>query len=189
MKAVVASLEHQGVLGDAFAEVSCFRAELYACLTARGEALFELCDALLCTVGPVRTLVDLALASEHRRGHGALCAGLNQGRIDVTRLRRVMASMPLLRAADGRIVLAADVSPWLRPDANTCPDRTFCHTFGREGTGATPAGEPRSQGSGCAAARRWQHTRSWRSAGAVRGGCQPREIGSVPKVQELPDLA
>ncbi|MGV9351410.1 transposase [Streptomyces spiralis] len=23
------------------------------------------------------------------------------------------------------------VSPWLRPDANTCPDRSFCHTFGR----------------------------------------------------------
>lgn len=39
--------------------------------------------------------------------------------------------MPLPRAADGRIVLAADVSPWLRPDANTCADRSFCHTFGR----------------------------------------------------------
>ncbi|GGR09103.1 hypothetical protein GCM10010195_74540 [Kitasatospora griseola] len=24
-----------------------------------------------------------------------------------------------------------DVSPWLRPDAETCPDRSFCHTFGR----------------------------------------------------------
>ncbi|MFE1328158.1 transposase, partial [Streptomyces sp. NPDC058741] len=66
------SLVHQGVLRDAFAEVSHFRSELYACLTARGDALFELCDALLCTDGPVRTLVDLALAPEHRRGHGAL---------------------------------------------------------------------------------------------------------------------
>ncbi|GGS13122.1 hypothetical protein GCM10010236_79360 [Streptomyces eurythermus] len=27
--------------------------------------------------------------------------------------------------------LAMDVSPWLRPDANTCADRAFCHTFGR----------------------------------------------------------
>jgi hypothetical protein len=26
----------------------------------------------LCTDGPVKTLVDLALAPEHRRGHGAL---------------------------------------------------------------------------------------------------------------------
>ncbi|GHK05691.1 hypothetical protein SY2F82_74880 [Streptomyces sp. Y2F8-2] len=31
--------------GDAFAEVSRFGTELYACLTARGDALFELCDA------------------------------------------------------------------------------------------------------------------------------------------------
>ncbi|WP_308314341.1 NF041680 family putative transposase [Streptomyces sp. GbtcB7] len=125
------SLGYRGVLRDAFAEVSRFRTELYACLTARGDALFELCDALLCTDGPVRTLVDLALAPEHRRGHGALYAGLNNGRIDVARLRRALVGMPLPRATDGRIVLAADVSPWLRPDANTCPDRSFCHTFGR----------------------------------------------------------
>jgi hypothetical protein len=104
---------------------------LCACLTARRDALFELCDALLCTDGPVRTLVDLALAPEHRRGHGSLYDGLNQGRINVSRLRRALAGMPLPRAADGRIVLAADVSPWLRSDANTCPARSFCHTFGR----------------------------------------------------------
>lgn len=28
-------------------------------------------------------------------------------------------------------MLAVDVSPWLRPDANTSADRAFCHTFGR----------------------------------------------------------
>jgi hypothetical protein len=28
-------------------------------------------------------------------------------------------------------VLAVDVSPWLRPNAGTCPDRSFCHTCGR----------------------------------------------------------
>lgn len=112
------SLVCPGVLRDAFAEVSRFRTELYECPTARGDVLFELCDALLCTDGPVRTLVDLALAPEHRRGHGALYGGLNQGQIDVARLRRILVSTPLPRAADGRIVLAADVSPWLRPHAN-----------------------------------------------------------------------
>ncbi|WTX01613.1 transposase [Streptomyces canus] len=121
----------QWTLRDAFAEVSRFRSELYACLTARGDALFELCDALLCTDGPVPTLVDLALAPEHRRGHGALYGGLNQGRIDVARLHRALVGVPLPRTADGRLVLAVDVSPWLRPDANTCADRAFCHTFGR----------------------------------------------------------
>ncbi|GKQ40715.1 hypothetical protein ALMP_72380 [Streptomyces sp. A012304] len=73
----------------------------------------------------------VALAPEHRRGHGALYGGLNQGRIDVARLRRALAGVPLPRAADGRLVLAVDVSPWRRPDANTCADRAFCHTFGR----------------------------------------------------------
>jgi hypothetical protein len=42
-----------------------------------------------------------------------------------------LAGLPLPRAADGRLVLAVDVSPWLRPDAATVPDRSFCHTYGR----------------------------------------------------------
>ncbi|MFF6984715.1 transposase [Streptomyces sp. NPDC008343] len=79
----------------------------------------------------MRTLVDLALAPEHRRGHGALYGGLNQGQIDVVRLRRALAAVPPPRAADGRLVLAVDVSPWLRLDANTCAERAFCHTSGR----------------------------------------------------------
>jgi hypothetical protein len=35
-----------------------------------------------------------------------------------------------------RIVLAVDAMPWLRPDAGTCPDRLFCHVYGR-GRGRT----------------------------------------------------
>ncbi|MCA6090981.1 transposase [Streptomyces sp. SCA3-4] len=38
--------------------------------------------------------------------------------------------MPLPKAADGRLVLAVDVSPWLRPDADPAPERCFCHTYG-----------------------------------------------------------
>ncbi|MFI1023342.1 hypothetical protein [Streptomyces olivaceus] len=40
--------------------------------------------------------------------------------------------MHLPKTADGRLVLATDVSPRLRPDSNTCTDRAFCHTFGRD---------------------------------------------------------
>ncbi|KPH99340.1 hypothetical protein OV450_5278 [Actinobacteria bacterium OV450] len=129
-------VEH-GFQQDPFTVVAEFRSELYACLTARSDALFELCDALLCTDGPVRTFVELALAPEHRRGHGALYSGINRGRIDVARLRRALTGVPLPRAGDGRLVLvlvlvlAVDVSPWLRPDADTSSDRSFCHTFGR----------------------------------------------------------
>jgi hypothetical protein len=52
---------------------------------------------------------------------------LNHGRIDIGRLRRSLAGLPLPRpAADGRLVLAADVSSWL-PTAvldavRLCPD-------------------------------------------------------------------
>jgi hypothetical protein len=93
--------------------------------------LFELADAVLCTEGPVRSLVGLSSAPEHQRGHGALYDGINHGHINIARLRNLVAAQRLPRAADGRIVLAVDVSPWLRPDANTSPQRSFCHTYGR----------------------------------------------------------
>jgi hypothetical protein len=112
-------------------DLSRFREVFYGCLTGRADELFELTDALLCTDGPVKTLVELALAPEHRRGHGALYDGINHGRIEVTRLRRALAGLALPRARDGRIVLGVDVSPWLRPDAPTSPGRLFCHTYGR----------------------------------------------------------
>lgn len=38
--------------------------------------------------------------------------------------------VPLPKAADGRLALAVDVSPWLRPDADTAPERCVCHTYG-----------------------------------------------------------
>ncbi|MFE6835112.1 transposase [Streptomyces sp. NPDC057705] len=124
-------LVQHGVQRDGFTTVTEFRSAPYACLTSRVDTLFELCDALLCTDAPVLTLVDLALAPEHRRGHGALYSEVKRGRIDVTRLRRALAGVPLPRANDGRLALAVDVSPWLRPDADTCSDRSFCHPFGR----------------------------------------------------------
>ena len=63
--------------------LSRFRLEFHGCLTARGDELFELADAVLCADGPVRTLAGLSLAPEHRRGHGALYDAVNHGRIDI----------------------------------------------------------------------------------------------------------
>jgi hypothetical protein len=108
-----------------------FREELYQCFTARADELFELADGVLCAEGPVRTLVGLSLVPEHRRGHGALYDAVNHGRIEITRLRWSLACLPLPRWPDGRIRLAVDVSNWLRPDAETCPERMFCHVYGR----------------------------------------------------------
>jgi hypothetical protein len=112
-------------------QLAAFRGELHGCFTARADALFELCDAVLCADGPVRTLAGLSLAPEHRRGHGALYDAVNHGQVDIGRLRRSLAVVPLPRSADGRLVLAVDVSNWLRPGAATSPDRLFCHVYGR----------------------------------------------------------
>jgi DDE superfamily endonuclease len=91
--------------------------------------LFELTDAVLCAEGPVTSLVGLSLAAEHRRGHGALYDAVANGRVEVARLRRYLASLPLPRDRDGRIMLAVDVSAWLRPDAPCSADRLFCHVY------------------------------------------------------------
>jgi len=111
--------------------LAAFRGELHGCFTARADALFELADAVLCADGPVRTLAGLSLAPEHRRGHGALYDAVDHGRVEIGRLRRALAGLPLPRAADGRLMLAVDVSNWLRPGAASSPDRLFCHVYGR----------------------------------------------------------
>jgi hypothetical protein len=124
-KAVMDSLPEDAAV------LSQFRREFHACLDARADELFELADAVLCADGPVRDLAGLSLVLEHRRGHGALYDAVNHGQIDVPRLRRVLAGLPLPRGADGRLMLAVDVSNWLRPGAVTSPDRLFCHVYGR----------------------------------------------------------
>src|SRR5438128_5658701 len=90
-----------GTSGDgaegARARLAAFRGGLYRCFTRRADALFELADAVLCADGPVRTLVGLSLAPEHRRGHGALYDAVNAGRIDVGRPRWSLACLPLPR--------------------------------------------------------------------------------------------
>jgi hypothetical protein len=126
----VISVHDEGLAGE-LGTLSAFRRDFYGALSRRADGLFELCDAVLCADGPVSSLVGLSLTVEHRRGHGALYDAVNAGRIEVGRLRRVLASLPLPRDREGRIVLAVDVSSWLRPDAATAPQRSFCHVHGR----------------------------------------------------------
>ncbi|QGU07171.1 Transposase DDE domain protein [Corynebacterium occultum] len=112
-----------------------FRTEFYSCLARRGDALFELTDTVACSTSPVTDLAHLSLEAEHRRGHGALYDAINHGYLDTTRLQHLMAQGPIPTitgpAGRDRIVLAVDVSNWLRPDAATSPDRSFCHTYPR----------------------------------------------------------
>jgi len=130
-KAVMDSLLKDAGDVEPLAELSRFRVDFHACLTARADELSELADAVLCADGPVRDLAGLSLVPEHRRGHGARYDAVNHGRVDIGRLRRSLAGLGLPRAAGGRLVLAADVSNWLRPGAATSPERLFCHVYGR----------------------------------------------------------
>lgn len=116
-----------GVGGD----LSWFRREFHRCLSRRGDALFELADAVLCADGPVRSVAELSLVGEHRRGHGSGYAALARGRMDIDRLRTALSGVPVPRAADGRLVLAVDITSWLRPEAHTSGQRILCHTYGR----------------------------------------------------------
>lgn len=122
---------HHPKTAMALRQLTAFRNEFYACLTRRADAVFELTDAVLCADGPVRSLVETSLAGEHRRGHGSLYAALNHGQVEIARLRRALTSLPLPKAADGRLVLAVDITSWLRPEAHTSPQRILCHTYGR----------------------------------------------------------
>jgi hypothetical protein len=115
---------------EALSGLSGFRVDLHACLDARSDALFELVEAMLCVDGPVFSLPELSLASVHRRGHGGLYDALASGRLNVARFAAALAGLDLPRFA-GRITLAVDVSPWLRPDAACCDERMFCHVHGR----------------------------------------------------------
>ena len=116
---------------DAAKVLAGFRQDLYWSLISRRDALFELCDAVLCAPGRVTDLARLSLAPEFRRGHGALYDALNAGRAGFARLRRALAGLPLPAWPDGRVRLAVDVSPWLRPDAEASPERLFCRVKGR----------------------------------------------------------
>ncbi|MGH3224042.1 MAG: transposase, partial [Streptosporangiaceae bacterium] len=120
-----------GGAAGALEGLAAFRGELYRCLTRRADALFELADAVLCGTSPVRVLALLSLEPEHRRGHGAAYDAVSAGRVGIGRLRWSLAALPLPAWPDGRIRLAVDVSNWLRPDAETSPERLFCHCYGR----------------------------------------------------------
>ncbi|MDX3246497.1 transposase [Streptomyces sp. ME18-1-4] len=68
--------------------------------------------------------------------------------MDAPRLRQVLAGLSTPQAADGRLVLAVDVSNWLRPEAQTSAERLFCHVYGRSGRSSDPASGRRPSRTG-----------------------------------------
>src|SRR5215212_10829159 len=108
-----------------------FRAEVYAYLGARRDALFETLDAAT-TVGPVPSLAYLSLAALHRRRWGSLYAALAEGSLEVPALRALVGRHPL---DDGQPVYALDTSVWPRNDAETSPERGYYYSAARQSAG------------------------------------------------------
>ena len=97
---------------------SSFRHSLYECLHRRGEALFELTDAVLTVDGALPSPVHLSLQTSHRRGWGSLYAALWRGRID-TEPSELLARHPL--AASETPVYAVDTSVWPHATQSVAP--------------------------------------------------------------------
>jgi hypothetical protein len=111
-----------------------FRRSFYECLYRRGDALFELADALLTADSAVPSPAHLSLQPLHRRGWGSLYAALSHGRIGEEALRELLARHPLVESAAAP-VYAVDVSVWDRCDAECSPQRGFYYHPSRHSAG------------------------------------------------------
>ncbi len=131
MSCLEGTVQDAGDQARALGVLAGFRRELYRCFGKRPDALFELADAVLCKQDRVHMLAELSLEPECRRGHGAVYDAISNGTVQIARLRWPLAALPFPAWDDRRIRLGVDVSNWLRPDAETSPDRLFCHTYAR----------------------------------------------------------
>jgi len=117
--------------GDAQTLVG-FRRELHDCLFGWADALFELCDAVLCTPSPVASVPALSLEPVFRRGHGSLYKALANGNIDTDWLRRTLVGH---HPATWPAVFAVDASTWARCDAECSPERGFHYSASKHSAG------------------------------------------------------
>jgi hypothetical protein len=113
------------------ARLGAFRTELHACYTRRGDALFELGDALLCAQA-FSALPHLSLEPVCRRGWGSVYDALASGRVQVERLRDLLVAT--LPDADP-LVFAVDVTTWPRCDAECSPSRGYYYHPSRHSAG------------------------------------------------------
>jgi len=127
------SLQDAPARVEALTELSRFRAGLHACLTRRGNALFELTDAMLCAQGPVRSPVELSLEPEFRRGHGSVYDALADGKISGDRLQRLLVGTLAPAAAKDPLMFAIDTTPHARPDAAYADERVMVQVRSKGG--------------------------------------------------------
>jgi hypothetical protein len=113
-----------------------FRRSLYECFCRRGDALFELTDAILAADGTAPSPAHLSLQASHRRGWGSLYAALDRGRIDAEALRRLLVCHQLASGDEDEVpVYAVDTSVWPRCDAECSPQRGYYYHPSRHSAG------------------------------------------------------
>jgi DDE superfamily endonuclease len=115
--------------------ICAFRRSFYDYLHPRGDALFELADALLTADGATPSPAHLSLQASHRRGWGSLYAALDRGRIDDEALRKLLARHPLAGTQGEAPVFAVDASVWDRCDAECSPERGYYYHPSRHSAG------------------------------------------------------
>jgi hypothetical protein len=121
-----------GHTDEAAAELIDFRRSFHRCLSPWGDALFELCDAALCSSASVASVPSLSLEPEFRRSHGSLYKSLAEGHIDEARLRQLLVEH---RPKEWPLVFAVDASTWDRCDAECSPERGFCYSASKHSAG------------------------------------------------------
>jgi hypothetical protein len=113
-------------------ELRAFRAGLRGCFTRWGDALFELCDAVVCAPGAVGSVPSLSLEPEFRRSHGSLYKALARGAIDAGRAQQLVVEHC---RSDWPLVFAVDASTWDRCDAECSPERGFYYSASKHSAG------------------------------------------------------
>ena len=129
----------RGTGGEALAGLARFWQEFRRCLWRRGDALFELADAVL-TAGTAGSLPYLSLEPAFRRGHGMVYQGLARGRVDEEALRDLLVRW---RPREWPLAFAIDASTYPRPWAAASPGREWHHHScpgNHGGDGAAAAG-------------------------------------------------
>jgi DDE superfamily endonuclease len=103
------------------------RQEIYGCMKRAGDALFNLTDAVL-SEGQARSLAELSLSPSFERKWPSVYEALEDGCIDIEKLRVVWVKALLGEKGEDELIwMAIDSSVIERPDAQTSPDRGIIH--------------------------------------------------------------
>lgn len=115
-----------------------FREDLYGCFPRRADALFELCDGLLCASGPVLSPVELSVEPQFRRGHGMVYDALAAGGVDGARLRRLLTRVVAPAGEGEPLMFGVDVTPLPRPGARYVDQLSMVQVRGAGGDRFVP---------------------------------------------------